>query len=422
LKDNPNNPLSEREEPGRLPVRQGMRGFLVACVSLVLLLAASWVFWQFRYEEYPGYARMALRPGADVPYQVMSSPESIAWDSASGRLSIRAATGESPTVEMDWDSWPRDGYAHVRIAGRAVGLIRGTHDWNDGRVVVVWRNDDGSLQRGCAGLLGVRGDDFRDSDVIVPLSRTGHPSVTFQNLGVAGMMTIERMEVTLVRQRWWGWGAVVGLLAGWFIWSFLVMRRWVAPVAGRGRLAVAGVLTVVALYFMILPGPWVPYRWIVSPFVIGAVEQSGKPLASPSGAVSLHGGIRRQAAVISGSQGLITDPRPNVEVPGKLLSSKFWEMVYALKAHIRWLLHLSIFAGMAVILVAVLRTPRAAFPVIAMAVATEAMETLFGFGFDGDDVIDLVMDGAGIWLGVWAMMWWLGRRARFGYAGNASKM
>jgi len=389
-----------------------MRTLFAACFSLVVLLAGSWLYWQFRYEEYPGYGRIAFRPGVQVPYQVMSSPESIAWDPTSGSLSIRAEEGKSPTVEVDCGGWPRDGYAHVNIAGRADGIIPGACDWNDGRVVMIWRNDDGTVQRGCAGLLGASGDKHSGSDVIVPLSGAGHPSVTFQNLGRSGRLVIDRMEMTLVRQRWWGWGAAACLWTGWFLWSVLVMRVWVASSAGNVRLLLAGGLTVVALYYMILPGPWLPYRWIVMPFVIGKAEQGESTHASTYREGGGRGGIRRQPVVISGTQGLITDPTPMVEVPGKLHNSKFWEAVYWLKAHGRCLLHFSIFAGMAGILVAVLRTPRAMVPAAAMAVATEAIETLLGFGFDSDDVIDLVMDGAGIWFGARVVIWWLAREAR----------
>ena len=389
--------------------RERIIGLLITCASLALLLSGSWLYWQFRYEEYPGYARMVFHPGEMAPYLVMSSPESIVWDPVAGNLSIHAEKGKSPTAEIDLGVWPCDGYAHVHILGRAKGLVPGIHDWNNGRVVAIWRNDDGTVQRGCAGLLGARGDEFSESDVIVPLSRPGHPSVTFQNLGFAGRLTIERLEVTLVRQRWWGVGVAVSLWIGWFFWWLFVMRRWVAPFAGSARLAVSGVLAVSSMYYMLLPGPWMPYRWIVTPFVIGSIERGSIKYASQSQGESSHPQAGKQTAVTTGTQGLISNCLPRAEVPGELYNSRFWEVVYWLRYHGRWMLHFFVFAGMAVILVTVLRTPRAAFPVAFVAVGTEAMETLLGFGFDKDDVVDLVMDGSGIWLGARLTFWCLGR-------------
>ena len=177
----------------------------------------------------------------------------------------------------------------------------------------------------------------------------------------------------------------------------LVMRRWVAPQASSQRQMIAGLLLLVAMYYLLLPGPWMPYRWIYQPFAIGTSAVSATVARELRTAEPQRLGpkfgldeTREVAQAVS----------PTIELPQVLHSTKFWEIIFWIKWHSRWLLHFAIFASIATVLTAILQSPRVAVFAAGMAIATEALETLLGFGFDGDDVIDLVAEGLGIWFGV----------------------
>ena len=172
-----------------------------------------------------------------------------------------------------------------------------------------------------------------------------------------------------------------------------------------------------------------PYRPILEPFEIAGVTR-GAPAEAPRMAGGTDAAVAPAPGKAPGTPArgaLVRAPElaagDVAEVPGKMESSLGSKVFYAIKDHARWFLHMTAFAAMAAGMILLCGTPRGAYPILAIAMASEAMQALFGFGFDPEDIQDLVLDGLGIVLGVLVarrVAKWL--RARAGRANLADSV
>jgi hypothetical protein len=70
-------------------------------------------------------------------------------------------------------------------------------------------------------------------------------------------------------------------------------------------------------------------------------------------------------------------------------------------------LHLLAFAGLSALLALLTGSPRAMWPAMVLGVISELCQWAFGFGFDGSDVLDLLMDAAAALAGLVFWRWTL---------------
>ncbi len=363
-----------------------MRRFLPP-ILLLVLAAATGLLWNHRYEQIPGAGSLGL---ADLARQ-NPSPGTAAW-SGNGRqtrLTITAGT-PPPVVRLKLPDTPRVEALHLVVQVEASNLSIGRHDWDDGRLLVEWQPGGQSGGMELDPIASARGNERKGPWELVarPVNRPALPVLRIEHLGSAGDFSVTRVEATPVRERL-AWKLLSWpLLAGWFALAAL------AAGFQRGHwrpLLAAGIWLVFAFEF-IVPGPWKSARPMAASFQLG--PESPTSLPSPA--------ILEAAAEPVAAPNQPAEPGPEALPSGRIPTAG--NPVLRVKAalpRVRPLLHgLLLFVPTLLVLFLI---PRKRALVIATTCSgsIELAQTLFGYGFDATDLLDLLWNAAGIALALW---------------------
>ena len=362
---------------------------LTSAGTFILLVGALYALWQHRFERSPGEPTLRLadlrplaRPAPGVEWQ---GPES------DPRLRLRVDQAHSKVVaRVDFPDLQPVDFLRVRFRLSATHLVRGREKWQAGRGVIEWHPP-------------VRGPDWENnpfgsakdneaSGVVELVLRPDHPPATpalrLENLGISGDLELSMFEATVLRERLaWKIGRWF-LMAGWLAWAV----AWIRPAGRTGMLRAllaAAVWMVMGLYFVV-PGPWKDVRSMAGPFEIGPETAAfGNPAAPASAPPSPRLDFPPDDPGLMESVGKIPD------------QGDFALRLKHLVANARPLLHIALLFAPALAIACLVGRKRALSLTVILALAIEAAQVAFGYGFDWMDVFDLANDAVGIALGLW---------------------
>ncbi len=344
-----------------------VRGVLAGCVlilSTVCLLAA----WAHRFEPVDGAARVGLLASAGA--------ERAGLEREGGALVIHARDGRPQSASFAIPGV--DGAAHlfVRYRAAARGLVPGPERWDDGRLFVEWMTDDGVA--GVSRIHSARDDDESGlQSLVVSAPFAGAvPVLRFQNLGQSGGYALLELEIVPARERavWvvGKWLAGFGMLAS----LALLAAGTGKPARWRGWVA-AGIWMAVAAGYA-FPGPWEVARPFAVPFAFGGAEGPGVRMLVVPG--------------MDDSEPILEELPPALDPALRLRQWLPW---------LRPLMHVALLFGPVLAMAWFVGARRAVWLGFGLSIAIEASQVLYGFGFGWDDVMDLIVNAAGIFAAAW---------------------
>lgn len=378
------------------------------CLFVLLVVTVGWL-WKNAWAISGAGLPIRLEPGASLPGRTLLGVESVSWDRAGGVLRLRGNDGgPMPSHEIPLAGWPRGGAAHIRFGGEAKDIVPGVENWQDGRVMVIWRDAKGRILQAHYGLLGAQGSGRFEREFLAVLNQPGQTSLFLQHAGKSGEFVIDRLEVSPVSLRGWVPWAIAGLLLAIAVW-WAVLFRALTGKSGLIRPLGASCLALGAVWTIVLPGPWEPLRPLGGPFVIEhGTGTSGAPATPPA-----VGAPAPPPPETGAGMPALANPGESVHlpVPAALGDGWFWATYHWMKHKARALMHMGAFAGLTLAFLGILGSHRGWIPVAILGIASEAMQTLFGFGFEWEDAGDLSVNTLGIAIGLLVALWWKRRRA-----------
>ncbi len=332
---------------------------LVLPGTLLLLLAATGLLWQYRFERVPGVS--PLRP-ATIP-----SP-GAGWEGEALRLKVGPAQPGPVVARLVFPEIRAVDFLHLRYNLAAEDLVPGRKRWEDGRLILEWQPPGGGPHRDnplstVRHHLGGRVEEW----VAHPAGPAAIPSLRIEHLGVGGEVVLKDLQVSVVRERlWWKVGHWV-LLGAWFAW----LVGWMGKRHGLARtFAAAAIWLLVGVHFVV-PGPWRSFQSFGPPFQIGTAAAVGPrfPDRPPIPAVAA-GEIPEQGHLALRLKRLVSEARP--------------------------FLHIALLFGPTLLSACLVgRRPAGSLGVL-FSLAIEGAQLAFGYGFDAVDVFDLACDAVGI--------------------------
>lgn len=377
---------------------------LLLLIIVPLLVAATWLGWQHRFEVVPA------SPFLDLPALVAAAPlaAGISWERPPGdrpRLALAAGTPAAPTVQrFPLPGLPPAEFLLMDFKARAEGLVPGPQPWADGRLMIEWHPGGRVMVPEYLG--SARENLTSEVTCLVASSDLGPcvPVLRLEHLGTSGRLLLERCRVTVVRETgWWRHGRWL-LLAGWFAWAAAVALS--GRTSGPGRPLLAAAVWLLCATQWAVPGPWQVFRPMAAEFAgIPAPPESPAPApavrTAPPETAALPQAPPVPSPAAAGSLG-------ELELGGSVLLKIKDKLKQA-----RPLFHVLLFFAPALVLAFLAGRGRSAVLCAALAAAIEGSQVLFGYGFDRTDVLDLLLDAAGVGLALLAhhrLIAWLRKR------------
>ena len=331
----------------------------------------------YRYKSLGADQRITL---AGLKLHNSKLPEGADWIEDSDGLALRVRSGiarSHTAIKFRLPLTEPVEALHLRLDMSGQRLIRGKDIWEEGRVLIQWLPPDASKEAVIDGVSAVSDNEEKhDVSVVVrPPQNTGFPVMLIENLGDGGDLLISGLEISLVKQRS-GWLLVDGaMITLWILWLVGVM-------AGRKKMTLirrssaAGVWVVLGVLFA-FPGPWKTLHPMFVPFALeaktdGSYEEPSKELDTSRLLVSYDAADKMDA-----QEGLIIHIRHQLKKLRPLLHIGF---VFFATIGFLWLVGVT----------------RAIWLSAGLVVAIEACQFGFGFGFDWQDVSDLICGVIGI--------------------------
>lgn len=357
----------------------------------VLCLAFLWgllmYLWNQQFEPAPGGKTIGLSqlewltPPTD---HVQDDPNALQISAAS---KVRHATFGLPFATTS-------DYLYISISARAEKLIPGKELWQDGRIFVEWLTP-GNQRATVTPIHSARGDSCASLSFVVKVpSGNLRPVLQMQNLGEQGNYLIQRLELTPAQhtQRW-KWGGFLITAASLLLISSLLAQQ--SPPSWTRRLLATSLFTLFC-YLFIIPGPWPKRVGIGQALHWNAPTNHNVPSqAEEKQPASNHATMGPSVVAHSPiPQALAADYSKLPEPDNLALRAK-----KALKK-IRPLLHVALLFLPVLLMCYCVGAKRGFLLGIAMAIGIEAAQWLFGYGFQADDLRDLLANLCGISLAV----------------------
>ncbi len=352
-----------------------MRRFTLP-VTFFILVAGIYFLWQERFERSPGFPTIRLADHRATA----SLPPGAEWLGPENRPRLRLRVDPvHPGVvvtHLDFPWTQAVDYLHLRFQISATKLMPGKQVWDDGRCIIEWHSPAGGTAWENNYIASARYNHRREIDEWI--TRPDHPpaipALRVENLGIGGDFELSGFEATVVRETWiWKIGRWI-VMGAWLAWAV----AWIGTRAGFIRaLLAATVWLVMGLYFVV-PGPWKLQHSFGTHFDIGKeITSFHDPAANP-----------------------LSHPTSNpqaVESVGKIPDQGDFTLRlkhYAAKA--RPLLHIILLLGPTLLFACLVGARPARTLAVILALAIEAAQCAFGYGFDWVDIVDLACDAAGI--------------------------
>ena len=395
--------------PFRCWFGRAMRRLFLPCTCIVLL-AATFVLWQYRFERDSEHPTLRL---ADLKTTSTLVPEAF-WVETKEGPAILLRTSETTAAIVQRIALPNLAAAHwlhLRFQIQAKQLRLGKFPWSDGRLILEWHSSEKSWE--FDPVSSVRDD--QDSGIIDVIARpdngSASPALRTENLARAGEFQLCLFEASVVRERsFWRVGRW-GLFLGWSLW-FLCAAGFAAR-RSRLRSALAAAIWIAMAILFVFPGPWKTLHPLGSAFQIGPELRQSQPSPAPAPAAALP---PSQAGPLTSAPLAATPtppPPPKIEPPpsagrvatqGSLilrLKNQMSQLPPLLCSLLRSCIHIFLLFAPTLASVLLVGRKRAILLACLIALAIEAAQFLFGYGLDGFDLLDLLFDACGILLALW---------------------
>jgi hypothetical protein len=344
--------------------------------------------WNHQFEPMPDGHVVRLN---DLP---LSNPHSTNIRRESNSL-ILSARGETRHATFDLPLETTSSHLFVRVSAQAKQLIAGDEIWQDGRTFIEWLTPEN--QRGTVSPIhSAQGDSGLTSCFAIKIPPGDlRPVLRLENLGKQGDYLVKEIELTPAR-----------ITGSWKLGSPLIMAAFVFLIASLlaanqipslPRRFFAASITCTIGYFFIIPGPWPQTNGLGQD--LAWHHQQAKPMETDSG-IKLHPPIAPQTTIESklGDQKIVSHQPNYTKLPG---SGNLALQAKRILAKVRALLHFALLFAPVWIVSYAVGSKRGFLLGIAMALGMEMAQWLFGYGFQADDVKDLLADLCGISMAVY---------------------
>ena len=359
---------------------------LIAC--LLSLFFAMIHAWNHQFEPMPDGHVVRLN-------DLQLLPQHSAHIKRESNSLILSARGETRHATFDLPLGATSSHLFVRVSAQAKQLIAGDEIWQDGRTFIEWLTPEN--QRGTVSPIhSAQGDSGLTSCFAIKIPPGNlRPVLRLENLGKQGDYILKEIELTPAR-----------ITGSWKLGSPLIMAAFVFLIASLlaanqipslPRRLFAASITCIVGYFFIIPGPWPQTKGLGQD--LAWHHQQAKPMETDSG-IKLYPPIAPQAIIESrlGDQKNVSHQSNYIKLPesdNPALQAK------KILAKVRSLLHVALLFAPVWIMSYAVGSKRGFLLGIAMALGIEMAQWLFGYGFQADDVKDLLADLCGISMAVY---------------------
>lgn len=344
------------------------------------LVAALYLLWQHRFERSPEFSTVHLsdlranfRPAPGVEWQGSESQPEL-------RLRVDPVHPRSVVTRLEMPGMQAMDLLHLRLQLAATHLIPGKRDWDDGRCIIEWHAPTGAREWENNPIASARFNHL--GDVVEWVTSPDHPpaipALRVENLGIAGDFVISRFEATVIRETLvWKIGRWV-VMAAWLAWAL----AWIGYRATLIRSIIAATVWLVMGLCFVVPGPWKLIHSFGSSFAIGTevISLQKSPAGPPL---------------------VLLDPRSDSSTPLESVGEipdqgDFTLRLKRYATHARPFLHIILLWGPTLLIACLVGGKPARSLAVILALAIEAAQLAFGYGFDWVDAFDLVCDAIGI--------------------------
>lgn len=357
--------------------------FAMTTVCLISLWALLVHAWNHQFEPTPGSSTLHLQ---DLP--LLRSTASPIQPNANS-LTLSAIDGaRHATFDLPLPSHGES--LHVRISASTKQLIPGKEIWQDGRIFLEWLTPDNQRAK-ITPLHSAQYDSHASLSFAVKVPRGDlRPVLHLQHLGHQGDFVIHGIELSPAQHtRLWKWSSPLITLASVGLIASLLFHP---SRASLPRCLGAAGITVLFAYFFILPGPW-PKRVGIRQALHWVEPTSPNhapttPQASPENKTETARKAIASTPAHAAEYGELPEP-DNLVLRAKKTLKK-----------IRPLLHVALFL-IPVLLISFCVGAKRAFGLgMTMSLGVEAAQWLFGYGFQAEDIRDLLSNLCGISLAI----------------------
>ncbi|TAE74012.1 MAG: hypothetical protein EAZ84_11885 [Verrucomicrobia bacterium] len=362
-----------------------MRRLPLILLSLPILLAATYLLWQHRFETDLEPRSIEL---ADLAATTKTNA-GVTWDpSPDGSLALQLELSpEHPRIVQRFEL-PALGRVDFLLADfqlEATDLVPGPQVWDDGRLMIEWHASDDQASMDPDYLGSARASTIGNRSTLVchPNRGPAVPVLRVENLGNSGAFRVLHLRLSVVHEsHWWRYGKWL-LGCAWLAWAALLAGSWQTSGLGRPLLA-AGIWLWIATQ-SVIPGPWQAIRPLATSFA-GIVTPSG-----PAKTAAFKAPATEATEIATQAVPSVVQPLGKLPERGNLMLR-----IKSRIQQIRPLLHGLLFL-VPTLAFALLVGRKAALALSSLlAIGIESAQLLFGYGLDFMDFLDLACDASGI--------------------------
>lgn len=332
----------------------------------IVLSAATVATWQHRFAPIEGNCLYRLAQLLEASPHVSKSGESSA-------LRLERQFQNSPTfIDLPIPDALPVRHLHTSVTLRAEALVAGEEIWENGRLTIEWLHPDGSVESD--HLASLRDSEERSSPSVVSHPKNGAaiPVLRLVNHGRSGSVILEELELFTVTETL-VWKSGKWLLAVlWLLWAAHLAGAFQAK-SWKPWLA-AGLWLLIGTQ-IVFPGPWHNDRPLGQSFSL-----TDPAPATPSDSITTQ---------------IHSSPLPAPSVGKPKSQGTLLLQIKQMFGQLRPLLHFGLFCLPTLAFLLLIPLFRALALTASLAIGAETAQWGFGFGFAGEDVVDLLNNGLG---------------------------
>lgn len=392
----------------------------VLCVVLILLTALSWSY-RFEISPHPINQTTLAQVIRDDPKnaKVRGLEAILTTDGNLIQIGQETRSSRNSSVGIVIDNSLELRAIHLRFDYRWTEVVPGKPSWREARGVFSDKTEKGWRHPADFGLFHGNGtQDWSALDIIRELPEAGRKTqVSFQMLGERGLLEIKNFRIHKVSERTWFPFAMGTLVIAWFIWITNSLRR--LKTTDFTRKIIAATTLFVISWITIFPQTSTLFFPAWGQFNLGEISEleakittksnpkktspltqkpppQAEPLKKPTPPKSQPSAVVKEAPKV---------PTTKEVAENKLVKAK-GDFHNAFKGAVhgnRWL-HLPAYLLFAILILTITGQARSVVMVIGVGVLSEIVPPLMRYGFDRNDLLDLIFNLIGIGIGflIWS--------------------